>query len=195
MNMPTILSNATWVEQIMSVVENCLKDERVEVRVKAGQVLGGLLHCSFVSKDRQDALLVSLFCSSEVRSAEQEHYKTRSCRVVKSAQKVRVTFERSRDWKSIWKVCEIRLQCKICNFEISSLKFFFTKKSRRFQLALHQRLCNSPTKSSVVSKFKLLKVELVKLKVKLFKVSLKLGLYLSLHQSPRQKNLNCERHS
>ena len=44
----------------MDVVERGLIDERVEVRSKAGQVLGGLLHCAFVDKERQDSLLVSL---------------------------------------------------------------------------------------------------------------------------------------
>ena len=34
-----------------------LKDERVEVREKAGKVLGGLLHCSFLSKEESNKLL------------------------------------------------------------------------------------------------------------------------------------------
>ena len=34
-----------------------LKDERVEVREKAGKVLGGLLHCSFLSKEESSKLL------------------------------------------------------------------------------------------------------------------------------------------
>ena len=34
-----------------------LKDERVEVREKAGKVLGGLLHCSFLSKEESAKLL------------------------------------------------------------------------------------------------------------------------------------------
>ena len=58
--MPSLLSDVTWVHQVMDVVERGLIDERVEVRSKAGQVLGGLLHCAFVDKERQDSLLVSL---------------------------------------------------------------------------------------------------------------------------------------
>ena len=57
--MPSLLSNVTWVHQVMDVVEQALIDERVEVRSKASQVLGGLLHCAFVDKERQDTLLVS----------------------------------------------------------------------------------------------------------------------------------------
>ena len=60
LNMPSLLSDVTWVHQVMDVVERGLIDERVEVRSKAGQVLGGLLHCAFVDKERQDSLLVSL---------------------------------------------------------------------------------------------------------------------------------------
>jgi len=61
LNMPSFLSSGSWVDQVMDVVENCLKDERVEVRSKAGQVLGGLLHCNFVSQERQDSLLKSFY--------------------------------------------------------------------------------------------------------------------------------------
>lgn len=56
--MPSLLSQKIWVYQVMDVVEGCLIDERVEVRSKAGQVLSGLLHCAFVDKERQEALLV-----------------------------------------------------------------------------------------------------------------------------------------
>ena len=58
-NMPSLLSNPNWVHQVMDVVENSLIDERVEVRSKASVVLGGLVHCAFVDKERSDILLVS----------------------------------------------------------------------------------------------------------------------------------------
>ena len=58
--MPSLLSNVTWVHQVMDVVENSLIDERVEVRSKAAQVLSGLLHCAFVDKPRHDSLLVRI---------------------------------------------------------------------------------------------------------------------------------------
>ena len=59
LNMPSLLSDVSWVHQVMDVVETALIDERVEVRSKAGQVLSGLLHCAFVDKARQDSLLVT----------------------------------------------------------------------------------------------------------------------------------------
>ena len=34
-------------------------EERVEVRVKAGTVLSGLLHCQFVGEDKRRELMVS----------------------------------------------------------------------------------------------------------------------------------------
>ena len=34
-NMPSLLSNVTWVDQVMDVVENSLMDEHVEVQTKA----------------------------------------------------------------------------------------------------------------------------------------------------------------
>ena len=34
-------------------------EERVEVRVKAGTVLSGLLHCQFVGEDKKRELMVS----------------------------------------------------------------------------------------------------------------------------------------
>ena len=58
--MPSLLSNVTWVHQVMDVVENSLIDERVEVRSKAAEVLSGLLHCAFVDKPRHDSLLVRI---------------------------------------------------------------------------------------------------------------------------------------
>lgn len=57
-NMGVILSNQEFVDSVLGIVLELLQDERLEVREKAGQVLGGLLHCTFISE--QDILLVSL---------------------------------------------------------------------------------------------------------------------------------------
>jgi hypothetical protein len=73
LNMPCLLSNRTWTHQVMDVVENCLVDERVEVRTKAGQVLSGLVHCAFVGKERQDGLLVRLILNSRPMGAGPSH--------------------------------------------------------------------------------------------------------------------------
>ena len=42
---------------LANIFARLLKDERVEVREKAGKVLGGLLHCSFLSKEESAKLL------------------------------------------------------------------------------------------------------------------------------------------
>ena len=44
----------------VTLATRLLRDERVEVREKAGKVLGGLLHCSFISKP-DAALLLEQF--------------------------------------------------------------------------------------------------------------------------------------
>lgn len=47
-NMPIVLSRDDWVKQVQSIVLRLLEDSVLEVREKAAQVLGGLLHCSFL---------------------------------------------------------------------------------------------------------------------------------------------------
>lgn len=47
-NMPIVLSHDDWVQQVQNIVLRLLEDSVLEVREKAGQVLGGLLHCSFL---------------------------------------------------------------------------------------------------------------------------------------------------
>lgn len=47
-NMPIILSQEAWVTQVQTIVLRLLEDAVLEVREKAAQVLGGLLHCSFL---------------------------------------------------------------------------------------------------------------------------------------------------
>ena len=59
-NLPSILSTEDWPTLVIKIVEKGLLDERVEVRVKAGQVLSGLLHCEFISKDAKGKILVSM---------------------------------------------------------------------------------------------------------------------------------------
>ncbi len=59
-NMSTLLTNEEWINKIEAVVLGCLTNQRIEVREKAGQVLGGLIHCNFIHRARQDELLVNL---------------------------------------------------------------------------------------------------------------------------------------
>lgn len=56
-NMGIILSNASWIHCVENVVLSLLEDDRLEVREKASQVLGGMLHCKFITNQGQ--LLVS----------------------------------------------------------------------------------------------------------------------------------------
>ena len=48
-NMGIILSNALWTNCVKDTVLHLLEDDRLEVREKASRVLGGLLHCTFIT--------------------------------------------------------------------------------------------------------------------------------------------------
>ena len=67
-NMPSVLSKDEWPSLVVQIVEKGLNDESVEVRVKSGQVLSGLLHCAFISKEGRDQLLVSYAIISHSKS-------------------------------------------------------------------------------------------------------------------------------
>lgn len=47
-NMAIVLSRPKWVEKVLSIVLRLLEDNVLEVREKSAEVLGGLLHCSFL---------------------------------------------------------------------------------------------------------------------------------------------------
>ncbi|XP_012258033.2 proteasome activator complex subunit 4B-like [Athalia rosae] len=64
-NMSILLSNSSWIDQVRKIVLRLLEDERLEVREKAGQVLGGLLHCTFIPD--QEALLRELKIKAKTR--------------------------------------------------------------------------------------------------------------------------------
>ena len=59
-NMPSVLSRDEWPELVIKIVQKGLMDDRVEVRIKAAQVLSGLLHCEFINKDVKENILVSI---------------------------------------------------------------------------------------------------------------------------------------
>lgn len=56
-NMGIVLSNVLWIDCVKDIVLRLLEDDRLEVREKASQVLGGLLHCTFITD--QEKLLAS----------------------------------------------------------------------------------------------------------------------------------------
>lgn len=66
-NMSILLSEEAWIGTIQNIVLLLMEDERLEVREKASQVLGGLLHCTIIPN--QEALLVSSFHFLHPRSA------------------------------------------------------------------------------------------------------------------------------
>ncbi|KAJ9582853.1 hypothetical protein L9F63_022812, partial [Diploptera punctata] len=47
-NMAVLLSKDSWVQEVVDIVLRMLEDDWLEVREKASQVLGGLLHCNFI---------------------------------------------------------------------------------------------------------------------------------------------------
>lgn len=55
-NMSILLSDKEWIKEIEKIVLRLLEDERLEVRQKAAQLLGGLLHCTILPD--QEVLLV-----------------------------------------------------------------------------------------------------------------------------------------
>ncbi|KAL6256285.1 hypothetical protein P5V15_012401 [Pogonomyrmex californicus] len=54
-NMGIILSNALWINCVKDIVLHLLEDVCLEVREKASQVLGGLLHCTLIT-DQENLL-------------------------------------------------------------------------------------------------------------------------------------------
>ncbi|KAL0269474.1 UNVERIFIED_CONTAM: hypothetical protein PYX00_007188 [Menopon gallinae] len=52
-NMFTVLNDSKWTKETTDIVLEMLQDERLEVREKAAEVLGGLLHCDFISNTAQ----------------------------------------------------------------------------------------------------------------------------------------------
>lgn len=65
-NMPIVLSRDEWVQKVQSIVLRLLGDAILEVRVKAAQVLGGLLHCSFLPSTDKLLELFKQKCRTKV---------------------------------------------------------------------------------------------------------------------------------
>jgi proteasome activator subunit 4 len=52
---------------VVSLVLELLADQNLEVRRKAGSVLGGLLHCTFIPPDQRDQLLTRFLAASSAK--------------------------------------------------------------------------------------------------------------------------------
>ena len=56
-NFASFKSDSMAENRVTDIVKRLIKDERVEVREKASKVLGGLIHCSFISLDSSKKLM------------------------------------------------------------------------------------------------------------------------------------------
>lgn len=65
-NMPIVSSREEWVQRVQAIVLRLLEDTVLEVRVKAAQVLGGLLHCSFLPSTDKLLELFKQKCRTKV---------------------------------------------------------------------------------------------------------------------------------
>lgn len=65
-NLLIVLSAPEWVEKVQSIVLRLLEDNILEVREKAAQVLGGLLHCAFLPATDKLLELFKKKCKTKV---------------------------------------------------------------------------------------------------------------------------------
>lgn len=65
-NMPIVLSQDSWVDRIQSLVLRLLEDNTLEVRVKAAEVLGGLIHCAFLPTTDKLLELFKTKCQTKI---------------------------------------------------------------------------------------------------------------------------------
>ena len=74
-NFASFKSDNKAEDRVTSIVQRLLKDERVEVREKASKVLGGLIHCSFISHESSLKLLEQFKqeVSKKIRKKQKEN--------------------------------------------------------------------------------------------------------------------------
>lgn len=65
-NMPIILSEIRWVEKVQEIVLKLLEDPVVEVREKASEVLGGLLHTELIPSPDNVLKLLKKKCKHKI---------------------------------------------------------------------------------------------------------------------------------
>lgn len=73
-NMPIILSEAQWVERVQEIVLRLLEDAVVEVREKASEVLGGLLHTQFIPSPDSVLKLLKRKCKQKIVKRTEESF-------------------------------------------------------------------------------------------------------------------------
>ncbi|KAG5672273.1 hypothetical protein PVAND_002412 [Polypedilum vanderplanki] len=65
-NMPILISRTEWVDKVQEIVLRLLEDSICEVREKSAQVLGGLIHCSFLPSTDKLLELFKKKCQTKV---------------------------------------------------------------------------------------------------------------------------------
>lgn len=65
-NMAIVYSRIEWIEKVQSIVLRLLEDNVLEVREKSAQVLGGLIHCSFLPATEKLLELFKKKCKTKV---------------------------------------------------------------------------------------------------------------------------------
>lgn len=65
-NMAIVMSRPEWVDKVQSIVLRLLEDNVLEVREKSAEVLGGLLHCSFLPASDKLLELFKKKCRTKV---------------------------------------------------------------------------------------------------------------------------------
>ncbi|XP_059622095.1 proteasome activator complex subunit 4-like [Phlebotomus argentipes] len=80
-NMSIVLSRLEWVDAVQEIVLRLLEDTVLEVREKAAQVLGGLLHCSFLPATDKLLELFKKKCRTKVVKSSRRVVATTSCAV------------------------------------------------------------------------------------------------------------------
>jgi len=74
-NMALFHSQKDQAARVVEIVTRLIKDDRIEVREKAGKVLGGMLHCCFISEDVSLDLMAKfkLEVSKKIRKKRKEN--------------------------------------------------------------------------------------------------------------------------
>lgn len=78
-NMAIVSSRTEWVEKVQSIVLRLLEDSVLEVREKSAEVLGGLIHCSFLPTTEKLLELFKKKCRTKV--IKRSNRVTTSCAV------------------------------------------------------------------------------------------------------------------
>lgn len=65
-NMPVVLSKPEWIEKVQEIVLLLLEDSVLEVREKSAEVLGGLIHCSFLPTTEKLLELFKKKCKTKI---------------------------------------------------------------------------------------------------------------------------------